>query len=782
MILERPLCIATVFYILGIIMGLYLDMGIVLFCAIFFIIIILFFCVKFKILNNKEKLYKIILFVFMLVIGFASIKNVDRNYFKQYSYFDEGKTYKIQGVVISDAKEKEYKNIYEIRIEKINSIEKEVQNKIWLLNVKNNKDYSQINLNYGDEIEFIGNIEIPSIARNYMGFDYQEYLKSQEIYGTIEVVENLKVIKNNKTGFLENLFYNVRKIIKEVIYNLLPEGTRELCVGILIGDRRDIQEDVTNAFKESNLTHMLAISGAHISYIILAITKISGRFNYRFTKVFTIIFLIFFIGVTDFTPSVQRASIMSILIMTSSLLYRNIDIYTNLAFSALIILFSNPYSILNIGFLLSYGGTIGIILFTKRLVKYVKWDLVSVTLSANIVIIPIMAFKFNTVSLTFWISNILASPFLGIIIILGFLMCLISVISIHFASIIAFVLNYIIKLLVYIAEISSTLPLSTIIVTTPSITAIIFYYLIVLGVCNYEYSKNRIKLIMRIIVYKIKELKNNQKFASNKKITIIIVFTIFVVLLLGLFILANSKNKLKIHFIDVGQGDCTLICTPQDKCILIDGGGSETGSFDIGEQTLFPYLLDRGIKEIDYMIISHFDSDHVGGLLYILKNMKVNNVIISKQGEISENYKEFKNIVKEKSINVIMVEQGNRIYIEQNIYFDILFPNDNLILENVLNNNSIVAKLYYNNFSMLFTGDIEEIAEKELINTYKESNVLNSTILKIAHHGSKSSSIQEILNCIKPKIALIGVGKSNTFGHPNSGVLNRLSKLRYKNI
>lgn len=168
-----------------------------------------------------------------------------------------------------------------------------------------------------------------------------------------------------------------------------------------------------------------------------------------------------------------------------------------------------------------------------------------------------------------------------------------------------------------------------------------------------------------------------------------------------------------------------------------------------------------------------------------MEELKVEKVIISKQVEDSENYEKFKEIVKEKKIKVILVGASSarpkRINIEKNLYFDILWPgNSNLISENALNNNSIVCKLHYKNFSMLFTGDIEEIAEKEILQEYKNNlQVLNSTILKVGHHGSKTSSTQEFIEVVKPKISLIGVGKNNIFGHPNTSVIERLENLRY---
>lgn len=163
-----------------------------------------------------------------------------------------------------------------------------------------------------------------------------------------------------------------------------------------------------------------------------------------------------------------------------------------------------------------------------------------------------------------------------------------------------------------------------------------------------------------------------------------------------------------------------------------------------------------------------------------MEELKVRQVIISKQGEDSENYKKFKEIVKKKNIKVIVVNQSDTLKIEKDLHFDILWPNNSkLIGENILNNNSIVCKLNYKNFSMLFTGDIEEVAEKQILEEYKNNlEILKSNLLKVAHHGSKTSSIQEFLEMIKPKITLIGVGKNNTFGHPNNEVLERLKYLR----
>ena len=165
----------------------------------------------------------------------------------------------------------------------------------------------------------------------------------------------------------------------------------------------------------------------------------------------------------------------------------------------------------------------------------------------------------------------------------------------------------------------------------------------------------------------------------------------------------------------------------------------------------------------------------------LLEEIEVEKIIISKQGEISENYQEFLKLIKQKNANVIVVEKGDRIFIEKGVCFDILWPQKKQIQENILNNNSIVAKLNYNDFSMLFTGDIEEIAEEKILKEI-DSKVLKSDVLKVAHHGSKSSSTQDFIKTVNPKIALIGVGENNTFGHPNEEVVERLKNLRSTNF
>lgn len=684
-------------------------------------------------LITKNKKIIVILICLIISIGYVSILE------NKYSKISD-MPIKEMVTIISDIQEKEYKKVCTAKIVR--------NNKKILINIKMSQDIPSIK--YGDSLYIEGEFKQPEEARNYKGYNYKQYLKTKKIIGTVEL-EKAKILKSSNGSFI----HNIQKYIKDTINGTLTDEEGNLLLAILLGDKDKLSEDIQERFKTSNLSHMLAVSGAHVSYIILGLTyvlqnSIIGKKN---EKIVCIIFLLFFMAITNFTPSVTRACIMAVLTLFSGIIYRKSDVYTNISVAALITLIFNPYNLLDLGFQLSYGGTIGIIIFIKRIqekksnskvINYIK-QMALVSIYANIIIIPIMMYHFNTVSFTFIISNIMASPILGIIVITGFLFIIASITVKPLTRLIAIFIKPILSILIKISQICSKLPFSNILVVTPYMFNVISYY--------------------AIILYCIKSKKNN-------KCKIII--CLLIVLILINFIIYIFPQKLRIFFIDVGQGDSTLIITPDKKTVLIDGGGSD--SFDVGEKVLLPYLLDRRILKIDYVLISHFDTDHCGGILTIMEKVKVKNIIISEQAEHSENYERFKKLMIHKKIRLIEVKKGDKIKIGRYSEFKILFPTSRLLSENPLNNNSIVAQFNYNNFKMLFTGDIEKLAEQQILKAEKAE--IRADILKVAHHGSKTSSIPEFIKAVKPKIALIGVGKNNTFGHPNQQTIKNLENIK----
>ena len=802
--MKRSILIAVIGYIIGIIVGLYFKISIVPFyipvIATYFIY--KFFnkqkTKKFQLLSIKRYLRYIKIYlnskVIMLLIISSIITNTivifqNKNYEKIYNNLSTKENLNLTGIIISEKQEKQYYNKYKIKVN--------YNNQNLRFYITTNKD---IELQYGDKITFSGTYTKPEKQRNYKGFDYSEYLKQLKIYGTIrcEKVQVLSKKKANKMFQISNQISN--KIISNT-KNILKEETSSVLLGLILGDKQDIDKGTQENFRNASMSHILAVSGMHVAYVILGINLIfKGVIGKRNTNILNIIILIFYMFITNFSPSITRAGIMGILILFSKLIYRKNDIYTSLSISLFLILIYNPFLIQNLGLQLSYGGVIGIVIFNKSILKYLKniklknkvykykikpkiqkyldkiKEIISVSISVQIAILPIILYNLNTVNPYFLISNLVLSLLIGPIVILGFLFIIIVCLNTAIAEIISPIISIGIKILNFISNIGK-LPFSKNYVPTPSLFSILIYYLfliVLFFVYNIYSSKKPNKTQIRaknlIALMKIKLRQNRSKV---KYILAIIIF-------LSLAIKLIPEN-LKIHFIDVGQGDSSLIITPQNKTILIDGGGSSSSDFDVGKSTLIPYILDRGFIKIDVVIISHFDQDHIAGILTVLQELKVGKVYISKQIEISENYEKFFEIVNDKKIKVYEVVAGNRIHIEKNLYFDVLWPTENQIATNVLNNNAIVCNLHYIDFSMLFTGDIEEIAEKEILELYSQhNNLLKTNILKIGHHGSKTSSTSEFLDVLKPQIAVIGVGKNNKFGHPNDGVLQRINDLNCK--
>lgn len=707
--------------------------------------------------------YIALLFIFLIIL-FYYLKIPMGDYEKVWKSLKKENNY--EGIIVNEKGENEYSYEY---IVKLQSKNKKLNNKRFILKTKKKGK----KLSFGDKIKFTGEYVKPTGRRNYHGFDYSLYLKTQKLYGTFEGSSYI-VLSTSCCSYVEKIVNNFKEKTKKALRDNLDEDLAELCIGILIGDRNNLDEKIEEDFKKSNLTHMLAVSGSHFVYIIICIKYLEKVIKWRnFNKVLTIIIIVLFMNLTGNTASVVRSGIMAIMLIVAKFFHRKSDVWTNMAISAVLALVYNPYTLFDIGFELSYGGVIGIVVFydkvkdtlgkiiikmhkESKMLQYIL-EGTSVTISANLVIIPIMIYNFNTISFSFIVSNLLAGGLLGIIVILGFLLVFLSLMLGQTLSIFFYILNFLLKALTKIAEVCSKLPFSYIYVPTPKILGIFIFYSYLFFIINRDRLRVRIFNTLKV------------------RIAILILIIIFN---LGYPILSSKEYGLEINFVDVGQGDCTLI-RANGKNILVDAGGSkDEKSFDVGKNTVFPYLLDRGIVSLDYVIVSHFDSDHCQGFNFILKNMKVKTAIICNIGQESEEYNHFVILAKENKTKIRYVQKGSIIKLGKNKIIEILYPDKNeKINDNAKNNNAIVFKLTWNKFSMLFTGDIEEKAERKILEMYKnKEEKLKSNILKVAHHGSKSSTMQEFLEIVKPSLALIGVGENNNFGHPNDMVLNRLEQ------
>ena len=458
--------------IIGIIYGLYLKQSIAL-------TIILLITLIFLIYKNKKRAYylftkrkkAIMIILISMIISFL-YTNFINNKFNQV-YINIPKKIKTYATVVSESNKTNYYYSYEIKI----------KDKKFLM-------YSNQKLNYGAYIWLEGEYNEPQEQRNYKGFNYKEYLKTKKIYGSIKA-NDIDIVKRENINIILKLSNQARNKIINLANQILPEDTASILTGILIGEKKEISNEIKDNFSKSNLSHILAISGTHISYIIIGITfvLIRGKTPKKVMYIITILVLIFFMFITGFSSSVIRACIVAIIMILSKILHRKFDSLSAMAFSLLITLISNPFYIEDIGLQLSYLGALGIILFytpitlfvSKRINKKIA-EMIAVTISAQILIFPIILLNFNNISTVFILANLIAVPLAGIIILFGYISIFIGLISLKIASFLGIILNLLIKLLLLIAEYVGKLPFASITVTIPSLVIIALYYILIYGI------------------------------------------------------------------------------------------------------------------------------------------------------------------------------------------------------------------------------------------------------------------------------------------------------------
>ena len=626
--MKRPILVAIIGYILGIIVGLYLHTSIVPFCICIVAALIIYKKITKKKKSNKLKLFSIKRYfryikifinskIIILIIVTSIISNTlvliqNSNYEKKYTQLASKETIELTGTIISNKEEKTYYNKYKI--------ETKIKNKKYRFYIMVDK---KKRIEYGDKIQLKGRYIKPEIQRNYKGFDYSNYLKQLKIYGTIKC-SKIEKIKKNQTNIMFQTSNKIKEKIIENTKQILNEEEASVFLGLMLGYKNDIDENTQNNFRNASMAHILAVSGMHISYVILGVNLIFKRIiGKRKIYILSIFVLIFYMFITNFAPSVTRAGIMGILLLLSKIIYTKNDIYTSMSISLFAIL------ILNSGLQLSYCGVLGIIILNKNITKILEnikiknklykyrikpqiqktldklKEIMSISLSVQLFILPIIIENMNTFNPYFLISNLFLSIFVAPIVISGFIFMVIILINLKLAKILSFIINIGMKILILTSNIGK-LKFAKIYIPTPSVFYVILYYLLLgtsLYICNVYLAKKpnttqiRVRNLIAIIKMKVRNKKQN--------IRRILAVTILIFLVINLI----PKN-LKIYFIDVGQGDSTFIVTPQNKTILIDGGGST--DFDVGKNTLLPYLLDRGYNSIDYIIPSHFDNDHIG--------------------------------------------------------------------------------------------------------------------------------------------------------------------------
>lgn len=615
------------------------------------------------------------------------------------------------------------------------------------------------NFNIGDTFQINGKLRRPFKAGNPSQFDYGKYLRNFNTY-TVFYADKSDCVQldaklSPKWKFLQEL-NNVRNRIIKTHARYLKSPNLEILGGIVFGDDAVAPPDYIKAsFVNSGLLHILAASGMNVAFIYGFWYFILRRLRvpFKITVVSGMLVIILYTLMTGLGPSVIRAALMLLFILAGKLIDRDAHSVALLALVATLMLIYNPAYINDVGFQLSFLVTFGLLTTANAVLaklqnsKIPAWlsSAVLIPVVAQIWVAPIQMFYFNTFSTYSVFANVAIMPFLSVISFGGFVSSVLAVFSpiakyVCFVS--DFILKYLLDVLVWISNFFSSLPYSLISTTHPNIIQIVIYYLIVL-----------------IITYSFKS-------GFIKRLTLS-------ALVLGVILLISTINipskDLEIITFDVQNADAFLIKSPKNKYFIIDTGKSAyKGGSSQAKVIILKYLKDRGIKNIEGLIITHFDNDHSGGAVDLMQNLKVKNVYINSLDNKSYTSVNIYKTLRKEKINTIIAKNNSIIYQEGDFSlktFKADKDNDN--------ENSIITLLESGDFETLFMGD----AGIEAFNGVKKDIPQNVEVLKVGHHGAKGVVNSDMLNYLNSDVSIISTGR-NSYGHPGRGTLDVLRNTR----
>lgn len=712
---------------------------------------------------EQIKLKKLLNMVICLLIVISTLFSI---YKFNKKYISDEKYISYQVMVIEKIKEEENILSYIVKLNNDKFILNIYASKYGKQKIKltNYSDYK-----YGDILEVKGKIVIPELLNNPYEFDYKRYLNSTNIYGVINTYSSLTYKGNNGNKLIKKT-YIFRDHICNIIEKNCIKDNADVLKGVIYGDKKQLNQDIKQSFSNIGLSHMLVASGTNIAIVIAVIGSVCKKLkmNKKTINILLIISILIFVMLCNFEISITRAGIMAITTLILNLKNKKTSSYKKLFIAFLLLYILNPMCIYSISFQLSFLATFSIILFYKKIyltldynIKYLlnkklycllkhPLKLLSIMLSVQIGILPIQINTFNNYPIISIVSNIcigLIISFIQMMGVIGICFCIMPQIS----GIIFKLLNPVITIILKIVKILNSI---SILISFESLhcSIIIAYYIYIALIFlnnNLIIKKYHLSILFNKIINKL------------KKIVIILIFVLIIISRIYNIFWNNY-----IIFFNVGQGETSLI-SYKGKHIVIDIGST---SDKLSQNILLNYLKKRNISKLDLVIISHFDLDHVNGVIEILNNIQVTNIIYAIPLEENKIYNDIIKNIESKNINQIIVESGD-IFSFNNIQIEILYPGKRRI-KNDANSNSIVCIIKINKKRILYTGDATIETEKELLN----SNVIKKIdILKVGHHGSKSSTSERFIQKLKPQIAVIS-SKKKVFGHPSEIVLQVLEK------
>lgn len=623
-----------------------------------------------------------------------------------------------------------------------------------LVTINDDEDkYEKIKI--GDTLLMEGSVRIPQPSKNPSQFDYARYLQFKNTFSLFYVNDNWEILSeaNDTTGKILSRLNDTRnRILKIHSQNIKPPMIQVLG-GIIFGDDAvNPDDDTKTSFINSGIFHILAASGMNVTLIFgiwFFIAK-TIKLNHKFSIAIGILLILFYTCMTGFGPPIIRATIMLTLILIGRLLDRKTSTMALLFMVAFIMLLFSPLMLFDIGFQMSFLVTFALVLtspllnfnFKFKFLNYIS-GICIIPFIAQIFAAPLQMYYFNTFTMYSLFANILIVPVLSIVSFLGFISSLLAIFP-YIANKVCIIADYILNpLLIYIVEIAnffSKLPNSVIYLKKPYLIQILLYFSIII-------------LIIVMLRFKLKTKKH------------IFVVSSLILVFMCTFIQIQNKNP-EIIFFSVENADAILIKSPQNEYFIIDSGKMpyKTSSSQ-AKNIIIKYLTDKGIKNINSYIITHFDSDHAGGTIDLINNLKIDKIYTIDNYENTLLARDIKEYFKSVNIFPITIKGILEIYKDNNFSINIFKPEgENIKTEN---QKSLITVLKYYNHSALFMGDGDIQSYNSIPDSLKE----NIIILKSGHHGAKDTIDEEIIK--NTKLTVISTGK-NIYNHPHPDTINIL--------
>lgn len=632
-----------------------------------------------------------------------------------------------------------------------------------------------------DRIAFVGKTGTISEARNPGEFDLKSYYALSGIVGRVYLQKESNILcVYHGRGFSvhRSVVEPVRDFMRDKIKMFMKDDEAELAKAMIIGERAGIDRQINEQFVNTGTIHILSVSGLHIGFLTGMLMMMASLLRVpRRLRFFVIApLLVLYAFVVGMAPSITRAVIMAIVVLFGLFLQRRTQILNSLGFAALVILTFRPSQFFSPGFQLSFAAVMSITFFYERILVVVRKSYPSLeekplvssivslsvlTVAATLGTVPLTAYYFDRISLISVLANLFIVPLSGIFTTMAFTFIGLSILSNFLASVYGDATQLVGFAILQINSFLGSLRISSIrIVESGLLFALLYFFWLVAVVAFGRSPLRQDSTGGRVLI---------------KKTVFAILLGANIILYAGFF---KAKPHAKLFILDVGQGDAIYVELPNGKNMLVDAG-MKFGSHDAGERVVAPFLERRGVWELNYFVITHLHSDHIGGAASVIRRVKVDNFIYPDQLSKSEVWTKTLASVHAMRISSKIAAAGMILDSGSTYRVYVLHPNrkytgdGGLAYRTRLNDGSIVLKVCVGKESVLLVGDIEKRVEHDLVNVY--GPFLASDVYKAGHHGSNTSSSSELLETVRPRYAVISVGARNKFGHPSPEVLNEMS-------